>query len=215
MALIPVYHMIADYYPLYAPQEISSDNHNNIYAGQILVIRNTISPGTVQRAAHADESEDNYVIGIAGDSTIASTGIGTVSTQGHIANPAAARAIFGGVRVADVGNTPQTYPAYGNFTQNRVSDAYNETVASGRMTVYHGAGGKFYTDQFKNGEDWTVGAPVYVSSGGLFTCSSEKTTPVGICFAAPAAYPSGVPGTDTLDGSINLGFYVGIIWTKC
>jgi hypothetical protein len=86
------------------------------------------------------------------------------------------------------------------WTTNRVSDMFNEALASGKLTVYIGSG-VFATDQYlKAGQTWTVGAPVYATSEGQFTSSvgsSFLTRPVGYVKAAPTSYPSGVPGADT------------------
>jgi len=94
-------------------------------------------------------------------------------------------------------------------TQNRVSDFFNETGASGFMTVYT-SGGKFATDQFEGSrEDNLVpGTVLYSSANGRLT-DLGANNPVGSVVSAPANYPSGVPGTDTgTDGSISLGTYV-------
>lgn len=194
MALIPIYHAIADYYNLAVSNTISADNNNNILAGQIMVL-------TSAGASRATSATGPY-IGIAGDSTIA-------PTVNNLATATGAGLIMGGVAGGTV--TDPTFTGYSAWTQNRVSDpAYNETRASNKITVYHG-GGKFWTDQYAAYQSWTVGAAVYCTTGGLFTTTG--TTAVGVCFAAPSVYPSGVPGTDTLDGSMALGTFLGVILT--
>lgn len=93
--------------------------------------------------------------------------------------------------------------------QNRVSDYFDETKASGKMTVYH-SGGEFATDQF---HDNVAGSNPYTAlcarngildthdqdgvSGGTFL------TLVGFLTQTAAAYPSGVPGTN-VNGDIAL-----------
>ena len=98
-------------------------------------------------------------------------------------------------------------------TQNRVSDAFNETAASGKITIYI-AGGLFETDQYEtlNGVTPIVyqpGEPLYVSANGNLTdVASANSQIVGVVTVGPRAYPSGVPGTDTTDGSLSLGNYL-------
>jgi hypothetical protein len=82
--------------------------------------------------------------------------------------------------------------------QNRVSDYFDETKASGKMTVYH-SGGEFATDMYNTNvsSGGVVGMPLYGSVGYLDTFDTNTT---GVIVARltklPAAYPSGVPGTD-------------------
>ena len=82
--------------------------------------------------------------------------------------------------------------------QNRVSDYFDETKASGKMTVYH-SGGEFATDMYNTNvsSGGLVGMPLYGSVGYLDTFDTYTT---GVIVARltklPAAYPSGVPGTD-------------------
>jgi|TARA_Y100000310_G_scaffold333176_1_gene410177 hypothetical protein len=98
------------------------------------------------------------------------------------------------------------------FTQNRVSDpSGDESSASGRITVYNG-GGQFHTDIFETLDgavptNYLPGDPLYVSSNGKIT--SNTTSPqAATCVVAARAYPSGVPGTDTTDGSLSLGSFL-------
>ena len=91
--------------------------------------------------------------------------------------------------------------------QNRVSDGYNETKASGKLSVYH-SGGEFVTDQFvaTNMDDPTYVGQYLIadeSTGTLKvggadpgTLVAAGTPPVAMLLVAAGAYPSGVPGTD-------------------
>jgi len=89
---------------------------------------------------------------------------------------------------------------------NRVSDTFDETKASGRMTVYHD-GGVFATNQFEQG-GYAVNDPLYVSANGKLTITpSASAQIVGRVVKVPGAYPSGVPGVD-VQGSISLGDYL-------
>lgn len=141
--------------------------------------------GYVQRAT------GTTVIGVAGDS---------------LANDAGHTAWAADVVINAAGGTAST--------QNRVSDGFNETLASGKMTVYFG-GGEFYTDQYVTSPTatWnTPGATVYSSSTGLLTTDNAGSDRVvGYLVHGPSAYPSGVPGTDTSDGSLSLGTFVHFI----
>lgn len=106
-------------------------------------------------------------------------------------------------------------------TQNRVSDFFNETVGSGKITVYTGIG-EFYTDQFETGT-YTPGAKLYVSANGKLTPTDGGGNCIGYTIDGPRAYPSGVPGVDdggvtgvtaSVNGSLSLGnflrFYMNI-----
>jgi hypothetical protein len=129
------------------------------------------------------------VIGVAGD-TMSNTVSGTPFAASVVVNPA--------------GATRQT--------ENRVSDFFNETLASGKITVYHGAG-KFATDMYATGVTFTVGQQCFVTAAGNLTNANAGTNQVvATCVAPPAAWPSGVPGTD-VQGSISLGTYVTFVLT--
>ena len=93
-------------------------------------------------------------------------------------------------------------------TENRVSDFFKETLASGKMTVYH-SGGTFATDLFDVTVDTAVpGDILYSNATGRLTTTNGGGLIVATCVAAVKAWPSGVPGVDTTDGSISLGDYV-------
>lgn len=81
--------------------------------------------------------------------------------------------------------------------QNRVSDYFDETKASGKMTVYHG-GGEFATDQFAaNVSSAAVGTALYGYNGLLDTNDGHSSSRiVGYVVKAAGTYPSGIPGVD-------------------
>lgn len=94
-------------------------------------------------------------------------------------------------------STASSMPGVYNGWQNRVSDSFNETKASGLMTVYHG-GGEFATDQF-DADVLTAdpGAPLYAKSTGVLKATdSGSEVAIAILTKAAGAYPSGVPGVD-------------------
>jgi len=91
-------------------------------------------------------------------------------------------------------------PGVADGWQNRVSDGYDETKASGKITVYHG-GGEFATDQFvdTNMDATKVGYFLKIdeTTGTLTLDGAAKTADsVAMLIQAAGAYPSGVPGTD-------------------
>jgi hypothetical protein len=88
--------------------------------------------------------------------------------------------------------------------QNRVSDYYDETKASGAMTVYH-SGGEFASDQFVAGvASLNPGAPLYAVSGMLSNVDTQSSGIVGRVTEPVGLLPSGVPGVD-INGDIALG----------
>lgn len=88
--------------------------------------------------------------------------------------------------------------------QNRASDMFDETKASGKMTVYH-SGGEFATDQFaSNVSSAAVGADLYAVDGLLDTTDSQSSGVVATVVEAANAEPSGVPGVD-INGDQALG----------
>ena len=94
-------------------------------------------------------------------------------------------------------------------TSVRVSDFFDETAASGKVTVYNG-GGKFHTDQFVAGVDFDHGAAVYSNATGSLTTAVATGGKVGTVVVPPRNYPSGVPGTE-IDGHMSLGSFMTIV----
>lgn len=137
------------------------------------------SSGFVERA------DDDDVLGLAGD---------TIATDiGH--TPYAAEIIISG-------------GGHVRSTSNRVSDYFDETRGSGKMTVYH-SGGEFWTDRYEAAANWHPGDKCYCSANGKLTTNAVDSDSilVGRVISGPEDYPSGVPGTD-INGSMALGQYV-------
>ena len=175
MALIEIYHIVADYYDV-DPDWTAADA---IIEGQWVALETVSSVVYAKRADGTTET----VIGVAGD-TMSTATAGTPYAAQVLVNPAGAT----------------------RWTQNRVSDYFNETLASGKITVYT-AGGKFATDQYA-AVTFAAGERLYVdASGDLTNVDAGNGQIVGTCVAPIAAYPSGVPGTD-IDGSMTLGNFV-------
>lgn len=144
----------------------------------------------------------DYCVGIAGDSKR------QAAAQN---NPESANLITGSYQTTTNGST--------RWTQNRVADNYNETLASSEMTVYHGAG-EFWTDQYDTTVGaWNAAAPLYNTdattdaTAGLWTPTAGGRPAIsGLLLGDPQALPSGVPGTD-VQGSISYGTYIHLrLW---
>jgi hypothetical protein len=123
-------------------------------------------------------SSSAFPLGIAGDSVTDEYKTSAVSAQ-LVVSPSGAK----------------------RWTGNRVSDMFNETLASGKMSVYIGSG-KFATDQYLTHNTFTVGQPLYATSTGQLTSNAGSASTfgarvVGYVVKGPSSYPSGVPGADT------------------
>jgi hypothetical protein len=194
MALIPVYHVVADSYPV-------ASTVTAIPAGRIVGLDPTT--GKVVLVTTTSVAP----VGVAGDAI----GTGAAGNGPYSADLTVTPATF-----TNVAGTLTVTGGAQRFTQDRVSDNYNETASSQLMTVYT-AGGKFKTDQYVAAPSagWvTYGAKLYVDIAGgtykLTTDSGSNSVVVGILVAGPAAEPSGVPGTD-VQGSTTLGNYITFI----
>lgn len=207
MALIEVYHVVASNLPIDATATA------DIPQGLIVSLN-----GAGQVIAADGDSTEKFPVGIAGDSRSSGTTSFTPESGSSLSrNPKTS--LTGALVIGALG-------AQQRFTGNRVADNYNEVLASGKMTVYHG-GGEFWTDQYEvigaAGAvvlNYEPGVPLFASgtetqpSGsqaalepeaprvGRFTTETSATVGgvspiVGLCLAEPTSYPSGVPGTET------------------
>jgi hypothetical protein len=161
MALIEIYHVVADNYAV-------DPNTLEIKEGMFVALNGA---NGVRRVTTGDQGK---VLGVAGD---------TKSTSASA--------------------LPGVYPGW----QNRVSDSFDETKASAKLTVYH-SGGKFATDQFvtTNLDAAHLGQFLLVSesTGTLALDGATKTAnTVAQLVKAAGTYPSGVPGVD-LNGDMAL-----------
>ncbi len=199
MALIEVFHVVA------SSIMIDADSTTDIPQGLLVTLDANYQ---VTPADGLNAATGAWAIGIAGDTRSRGTTSFTPES-----NSALSRDPLTSLEGALVTGA---YGASQRYTQNRVSDNYNEVLASGKMTVYHG-GGEFWTDQYevvhRNGTTLaaynparplyasesteTVAAADGVTRAGRFTDSlSTQTQIVGWTLNDPTAYPSGVPGTD-------------------
>ena len=183
MALIEEFHVVATHYPL------DPNDHSTIREGQWCKLN-----ATGYAALHQGDAK--RALGIFGDSTVKS------ATDTNKATP------FSDQITINADGTQI-------FTQNRVSDdAGDEALASGRITVYNG-GGQFHTDQYETLDGttpvvYTPGEGLYISGNARLTTNTGSVTIIATVVVAPRAYPSGVPGTDTPDGSLSLGTFITI-----
>jgi len=165
MALVELYHVVADIYDVDSSAEITEG---------MVVMQNAAADIVVATGASG-----TVALGLAGDNKI------------------------------NTGNS-SGLPGAADGWQNRVSDPnFYETRASGKITVYH-SGGKFATDQYDSTLTFAIGDACYSDATGKLTnVASANAQVVGYCVAVPAAYPSGVPGTD-INGDISLGTFMEI-----
>jgi hypothetical protein len=153
----------------------------------------TLSSGLVVPAA-TNTDPDQKALGIAGDSKLTSAAQTT---------PYSDTVVLG----ADGAGT--------RWTENRVSDFYDETLASQKITVYNG-GGKFWIsyDLFDNDAANVAAGNLLKISGSTAGKWAESAGTdddiVGLAVSAKTMYPMGVPGTDT-DGHMSLGYYVNVV----
>ena len=176
MALIPVYFTVAGQFQI--------DNSS----------ATAIAPGTLMKLT-ADANDDAFV-----DIANTTSGVVGVAADGFrtelLSPPASGYAAD--IITGSNGNTTTR-------SQNRISDLFRETAASGLMTVYTGAG-TFRTTQYA-AVSFTLGQKLYSDASGKLTNSSNAGGIVGTVVGLPKAFPSGVPGTD-IDGSMSLGTYL-------
>ena len=173
MALIEIYHVVADMYPVDQEHDI-----DEIIEGMVITLDVN---GNATRCGLGD-----VPIGLAADS---------VSTVG---------------RTEYAGNVTINAAGATRTTENRVANQGDETLASGKLTVYTGSAGKFATDQYDTTNAWAVSDIAYAGAAGQLVAAGDGAIQVGLVVETPRAYPSGVPGTD-VQGSTTLGTYLTIL----
>ena len=120
-----------------------------------------------------------------------------------------------GIAGDTVGSTASAMPGVYPGWQNRVSDSFDETKASAKLTVYSG-GGAFATDMYVAGNvdaskigyyliaDTTTGKLKY-GGADKDVLGAAGTPAIAQLTGAAGNYPSGVPGTATgLNGDMAL-----------
>ena len=191
MALIEVFHVVASQFP------IDATNTTDIPQGTCVTL------DVNGQVALADAATATVVtVGVSGDSRSQGTTSYTPESGSSLSRDPAT-SLEGALVIGAYGDAQR-------FTQNRVADNYNEVIASGKMTVYHG-GGEFWTDQYEIVDDDGSTATTYTPATYLYASASTSITGsnggkftdddtgskliVGLTLTSPTAYPSGVPGT--------------------
>ena len=133
---------------------------------------------------------------VASGETIKEGQIVSLDSSGEVVLQSATNAVPYGIAGDTKSTSASAMPGVSGDWQNRASDYFDETKASGKMTVYH-SGGEFATDQFlANVSSSTIGDPLYAVSGVLSPADSFSSGVVGRLIKAAGTYPSGVPGVD-------------------
>jgi hypothetical protein len=148
---------------------------------------------------------------VASGQTISEGMVVTLNASGEVQKVAAAGEVPYGIAGDTKSTSASSMPGVGsavingdgdtqNF-QNRASDYFDETKASGKMTVYH-SGGEFATDQFVDAvSSAAIMAPLYpdvaaAATYGKLTTVNTNDNVVGYIISVAGSYPSGVPGVD-------------------
>ena len=142
---------------------------------------------------------------VASGETISEGQIVSLDTAGEVVLQSVTYVTPYGIAGDTKSTSASAMPGIASGYQNRVSDYFDETSASAKMTVYH-SGGEFATDQFSaNVSSAVIGDALYANVG-LFCTAAESTASgvVGRLIKAAGTYPSGVPGID-LNGDQALG----------
>jgi hypothetical protein len=141
---------------------------------------------------------------VATGETIKEGQIVSLNTSGQVVLQGAVASVPYGIAGDTKSTAASAMPGVASGWQNRVSDYFDETKASGKMTVYH-SGGEFATDQYAtNVASLAIMAPLYAFNGVLDSNSGQSSIVVARLVQLAGAYPSGVPGTD-INGDIALG----------
>lgn len=138
-----------------------------------------------------------------GDTDIKEGQLVKLNSSGEVVPVDAVDDVVLGVAGDTKSDSASSMPGVYSGWQNRASDSFDETSASGKMTVYHD-GGEFATDQFESDlSAATVGAYLYASTNGKLQATDTGEAAVAVLTRAAGAYPSGVPGTD-INGDLAL-----------
>jgi len=120
----------------------------------------------------------------------------SLNTSGEIVIQGASHPTVYGIAGDTKSTSASAMPGVDAGWQNRVSDYFDETSASGKMTVYH-SGGEFATDQFVAAV--AVLTPfdmLYAVAGDFSDANTDGSGVVARLTQAAGSYPSGVPGVD-------------------
>jgi hypothetical protein len=180
-------------------QNVKVSPSANINAGMIVgAVPDTDTTQAAIAAATDNESTESSrirPIGIAGDTTdLRNINFGGATSKGY-----AAQIVINGN-----GDTTQS--------QDRISDLFQETLASSLMTVYSGSFVGL-TDQVLASDSFVPGGPVYLGTGdnaGLLTITpGGAAIRLGIALSTVTDWPNGVPGVD-INSSMTLGSFLKV-----
>jgi len=134
---------------------------------------------------------------VASGETIKEGQIVSLNSLGEVVLQGVANPIPYGIAGDTKSTSASAMPGISAGWQNRVSDYFDETKASGKMTVYH-SGGEFATDQFAAAvASASIMDPLYAVAGVLDVVDTNGSNVVAArLIQAAGTYPSGVPGVD-------------------
>lgn len=158
-------------------------NHYPVHTGEEILEGMLVKLNSSGEVIKATGASGELCIGVAGDTKSVSTSAIPVTNNAVIGAPAESQQFV-----------------------NRISDTFDETKASGRMTVYQL--GTYATNMIEVGQTPAVNDPLYVGANGKWTTTpSTSGQIIGYCTKSIGAYDSGVPGVDLAVGSMSLGNY--------
>lgn len=142
---------------------------------------------------------------VASGETIKEGMVVSLDTDGEVVKQCATYVTPYGIAGDTKSTSASAMPGIASGWQNRVSDYFDETAASGKMTVYH-SGGEFATDQFSSNVSAASPYTALYANNGLLCTAAESNVSGIVAYLTQAAgsYPSGVPGTD-ITGDAALG----------
>ncbi len=133
---------------------------------------------------------------VAAGETIKEGMIVSLDSEGQVVKQNVTEAIPYGIAGDTKATAASAMPGIAAGWQNRVSDYFDETKASTKMTVYH-SGGEFATDQFtSNVSSAVINAPLYAVDGLFHTADTQSSGIVARLTVTAGSVASGVPGTD-------------------
>ena len=136
----------------------------------------------------------------------------SLDSTGSVVTQSAANKVAYGICGDTKSTSASSMPGVSVGWQNRVSDYFDETKASGKCTVYH-SGGEFATDQFNTSTITSSTAPMtalYSADGVLQATDTQSTSQiVAYLLSAAGSYPSGIPGVDLNGDQALAGGVVG------
>lgn len=153
---------------------------------------------------------------VATGQTIKEGQIVSLNTAGEVViQSSGAHAIPYGIAGDTKSTSASSMPGIVAGWQNRASDYFDETKASGKMTVYH-SGGEFATDMFHSSVATAApGVALYAVAGVLNTTDTDSSGIVARVTQPAGMAMSGTPGVDlngdsALAGAAANNYYVEI-----